>query len=295
MKNLLSHPSVELKRLFILSNPRSGSSLLRLMLNRHAQVIVPPESGFALWLYSEFGSWQQEDCFKDRLKIFLKKLGETRKFKTWDLSLDRLKLQIEKEQPANYGDLIACVYQAFSPTKKDAIIVDKNNYYVHHLDTLAQLWPDAGFIHLIRDGRDVACSYLELKKLKSNSPYKPNLSNSLPNIASEWQENNLAIQSFVRNRMHVQVSFEDLVLKPRRTLEDLVAFIGVPFDADMFSFFKQERKEFSEPKETLDWKMKTQEPLDKTRIGRYIEGLTAEQGAVFEKNASLALKQFNYE
>ena len=295
MKSLLSHSSVELKRLFILSNPRSGSSLLRLMLNRHAQVIVPPESGFALWLYSEFGSWQQEDCFKDRLKIFLKKLGETRKFKTWDLPLDRLKLQIEKEQPANYGDLIAYVYQAYSPTKKDAIIVDKNNYYIHHLDTLAKLWPDAGFIHLIRDGRDVACSYLELKKLKSNSPYKPDLSNSLPNIASEWQENNLAIQSFVRNRMHVQVSFEDLVLKPRRTLEDLVAFIGVPFDADMFSFFKQERKEFSEPKETLDWKMKTQEPLDKTRIRRYIEGLTAEQRAVFEKNASLALKQFNYE
>ena len=84
-------------------------------------------------------------------------------------------------------------------------------------------------------------------------------------------------------------------MKPRRTLEDLVAFIGVPFDADMFSFFKQERKEFSEPKETLDWKMKTQEPLDKTRIGRYIEGLTAEQLAVFKKNASLALKQFNYE
>jgi len=265
------------------------------MLNRHAQVIVPPESGFAQWLYKEFATWQQEDCFRDRLILFLKKLGETRKFETWDLPLDRVKLQIEKDQPANYGDLIACVYQAYSPTKKNAILVDKNNYYVHHLDTLARLWPDAGFIHLIRDGRDVACSYLELKKLKSNSPYKPNLTSSLQDISTEWQENNLAIHSFVKNRVHVQVSFEDLVLMPRKTLEELVAFMGVPIDADMFNFFKQERKEFSEPKQTLDWKRKTLEPLDVDRIGRYIEVLTAEQRAVFEKNASLALKQFNYE
>lgn len=43
--------------IFILGNPRSGTTLLQLMLACHPRLAVPPECGFALWLYDRYGDW----------------------------------------------------------------------------------------------------------------------------------------------------------------------------------------------------------------------------------------------
>ncbi|MDE2234040.1 MAG: sulfotransferase, partial [Gammaproteobacteria bacterium] len=42
---------------FVIGSPRSGTTLLRLILTSHPQIVVPPECGFVTWLYPTFGEW----------------------------------------------------------------------------------------------------------------------------------------------------------------------------------------------------------------------------------------------
>jgi Sulfotransferase family len=63
---------------------------------------------------------------------------------------------------------------------------DKNNFYRHHLAELATLFPSAGFVHIVRDGRDVAASYRALSTLSAGSKYAPRLPTAIAEIAADW-------------------------------------------------------------------------------------------------------------
>jgi hypothetical protein len=73
-------------RFFIIGNPRSGTTLLRLMLNKHSEIIVPPEAGFLVWLYKNL----KVDYFNNGYKIFLEDLKATNKIESWNLNYNEL-------------------------------------------------------------------------------------------------------------------------------------------------------------------------------------------------------------
>src|SRR5690606_14260941 len=114
----------------------------------------------------------------------------SKKIETWHLDPEVLQALVAERRPMSYADLVDCVYLAYSDGPAHIqIVADKNNYYINHLEDLPQIWNDASFIHLVRDGRDVACSYLEVGQLASTSPYKPRFPKELSEIAREWSLN----------------------------------------------------------------------------------------------------------
>jgi len=64
-----------MKRTFILGNPRSGTSLLRLMLNANTHIVSPPESGFLHWWYKKYNAWSTADNSKENIAAFVKDLS----------------------------------------------------------------------------------------------------------------------------------------------------------------------------------------------------------------------------
>lgn len=177
---------------FILGNPRSGTTLLRLILTTHTRLSVPPECGFLVWWYDKYKTWNISDS-GNKLNIdrYLQDLKTSRKIETWGLNYDDLHNLILTSEPKNYGELSSLVYLSYSMHEGKSIHLwgDKNNHYLHHLQTLYTLYPNGYFIHLVRDGRDVACSYRALKNLDTQSPYKPQLPYSIKKIAAEWSLN----------------------------------------------------------------------------------------------------------
>ncbi len=73
---------------FILSNPRSGSSLLRVLCDSHQKITVPPECGFTEWWYSKYLDWKVEDNFSYRFLDFCSDLKSSRKFETWGFDFE---------------------------------------------------------------------------------------------------------------------------------------------------------------------------------------------------------------
>jgi hypothetical protein len=59
---------VNKKQVFIIGNPRSGTSLLRIMLNSHSSMVVPPECGFIQWWYQKYKDWPSNYTINDFVK-----------------------------------------------------------------------------------------------------------------------------------------------------------------------------------------------------------------------------------
>lgn len=286
---------------FILSNPRSGSSLLRIICESHSNITVPPECGFLDWWYQKYKNWNVSDSKNPETIIqFCKDLNSSKKFETWNFDFNLFKDLVLNELPSSYTQLLTLVYISFG-LKNDKNIMafgDKNNYYVKKTKLIHELFPNAKYIYIVRDGRDVATSYKAIKKLKSTSKYIPKLPISIAEIANEWQDNNKILISFFKTLPKKQgliVRYEDLILQLEEECKKITNFLNVPFDINMLNYYNINKELNLEPKETLDWKKKTLEKPDISNIGKYKELLSKEEIAVFNSIAKKTLNHFFYD
>ena len=286
--------------IFIIGNPRSGTTLLRLMVASHPGIVVPPECGFLIWWREKYGDWKSADADGVRLEEFLRDLAASKKIETWALDYAALAAAIRAVRPANYAALGSLVYAAFAKQHKPEFQRwgDKNNFHVKHVATLHALLPDACFVHIIRDGRDVACSYRQLARAKIQSAYAPKLPVDIAAIAEEWRTNLETVRrdfaALPAAQKH-ELRYEDLVRQPEATLRGLCAAIGETFDPLMLEYHQLNRRDKMEPGEFLQWKAKTLEAPDASDLGKFRTELPPEDIAAFGKIAGDLLRAYRYD
>jgi LPS sulfotransferase NodH len=281
---------------FVIGSPRSGTTLLRLMLTSHPALVVPPECGFAAWLHPQFAEWDggTEQCGR-----FVAAVAASRKFDTWGLDADALAAAFAADPPRSYAAACDRVYRAYclAAGKPAARWGDKNNFYLEHVARLRAIFPGARFIHQVRDGRDVACSYREVMAMGSASPYRPELPTGIADIARLWAGNVRTIAHQLETIPpgdRFQVRYEDLVADPAATLAPLCAWLGVDFDVAMLRFHEANRELGLEPAATMDWKRRTTEPASAATVGRHRALLDAAEIGIFEDVAGAELRRFGY-
>lgn len=274
---------------FILGNPRSGTTLLRLMLNAHSELVVPPEAGFAVWLLN---SWKNDIPYNN--EVFVKELLKTNKIENWNLDPENLLYYLESKKARCLTSAINLVYKYYSEkcNANIALIGDKNNYFIHHIPELRELSPNAKFIHIVRDGRDVACSYRNVMSKKINSKYAPKLPIGMKEIAEEWSENNRGIRTELRNSDHILVRLEDLTANPELELSGICEFLNVKYEGRMLDYYKMEENSF-EPKEYDQWKLKNKQPIF-NEVDAYKDSLLVVEIKEFEKYAKDELLEYKY-
>ncbi len=190
-----------------------------MMLNAHPEVVVPPESRFIVEL------WPGEDAF-DR-DAFLAALAEHPRFRVWELDLALV--EEATKLASTYRDAIEGVYRAYATAHGKTVWGDKTPRYVESMPLLSSLWPDARFIHLVRDGRNVALSY-------GNLPFGPK---TLAKAAELWAERvTTGMDEGVRlgPERYLELRYEDLVDDPDAGARSLCSAIGVDFDPQMLNY-----------------------------------------------------------
>lgn len=275
---------------FILANPRSGSSLLRLMLNSHELITVPPECGFAVWLKK---SCENLDLSQPEiLRSFARDLYNSRKFETWEISADKVLEKIMNREYRRYSELVLRIYELYAEVKgkKPLIYGDKNNFYVNHIEEISEIFPDAKFIHLIRDGRDVAASFAELDRRQIVSKYAPPAGRDIQSIAIEWVANNVEVSRHT-NSSFLKIHYEDLVTFPIQTIGIICDFLRLPYSNNIELFFLHN----DEPKEFLQWKERTTGGVVGTQVSRYKNELSASDITQFMAIGGPLLKHFGYD
>ncbi|MCL1928736.1 MAG: sulfotransferase [Treponema sp.] len=280
---------------FIIGNPRSGTSLLRLMLNAHPHITVPPECGFTIWLKDKY--MQSDFTDYNIVNEFVNELNTCRKFETWTFDLKSFREYIINAECSNYQEIISSVYEHYAAIKNKSIYIwgDKNNFYLKHINDIHSIFPHCRFIHIVRDGRDVACSYLKLPSLDSKSIYAPKLPSTITEIALEW-ESNISLISKQLDEIEamqvIEIRYEDLVKQPVETLQKAASFIGVDYDCNMLNYYLNLNDH--EPAEFITWKQKTLEPPSASEVGKFNIILTQEDVNAFNSIASYSLKKYGY-
>ena len=136
---------------FIVASARSGTTFLRLTLNAHPLVAVPPESRFITEL------WREEQ--RVGRESFLTDLAAHKRFRAWELDIEDVRREIGTAEELRYADAVGAAYLAYAKKNGKTYWGDKTPRYVEHIPFLARLFPESKFIHLVRDGRNVALSY----------------------------------------------------------------------------------------------------------------------------------------
>ena len=161
---------------FIVGSGRSGSTLLRLILSAHPRICIPPETWFLLELVDRFP--QDRPLEAEELQAVVDAM--TSHYRWPDLGLDRAVLEerLARANRPTLGDAAAAVYDELASREGKPRWGDKTPPYVRIVPQLARLFPGARFLHLLRDGRDVALSF---RKTGWHGPW-------LHRNTQEWRE-----------------------------------------------------------------------------------------------------------
>ena len=283
---------------FIIGNPRSGTSLFRLLLTSHSEIHIPPECGFMVWWKKKYGDWSWQSC-ETIVEQFLDDLFAAKKIEFWNLSRDALLSEILHKQPDSYAALCSTIYKfhARKNSKGNSKIGDKNNFHLNHILELGELYTDAKFIHIIRDGRDVATSYMEMSKIDSASSYRPRLPSDTTGIAREWRENIHSVRQGLEklsDHRKLEIRYEDLVRDSQATLTKVCHHLNVLYEPQMLEFYQSNQAKKLEPDEFMAWKARTRGKIDASAIGKW-KKLSKTDIRTFEEVCGEILSDYNYE
>src|SRR6185312_12892073 len=132
---------------FIVGVGRSGTTLLRLMLDAHPQLAIPSET---LFLQDVIKRGAGRENFVDIVTAS----------QTWpNMAMDCCELEAAVAAAPSLSDAIRAFYRLYTERRGKTRWGDKTPYYRAFMAGIAKLLPEAHFVHVIRDGRDSALSY----------------------------------------------------------------------------------------------------------------------------------------
>lgn len=198
------------------------------MLDRHPDVAIPDESYFIPQLADRHRGEVDLDRFVDDLRR-LQTLVD------WGVTADEVRARLRPGLSA--GDAISAVYETYAADRGKSRWGDKTPLYMQHLALLERLFPDALFLHLVRDGRDAAVSFRAMPAgVVTEGWAHPR---SIGDFAAQWRTEIRAARRLgerVGQAHYLELRYEDLVADPDRELGRACAFAGLTFDPAMLRY-----------------------------------------------------------
>lgn len=275
---------------FIVGCDRSGTTLLRLMLMQSPELHIPQESGFLGRLrkrqavYDNFAEAYQRWFFLRDLQMN-EATSKTRTFPVFDLTVHEAETALAGAAPTDFAGASAALFEASAQKQGKPRWGDKTPRYVLHLGWLAKAFPQAQFVHLIRDGRAVAGSI-------RRAHWKPNTRAG----AAFWKERVAAGReagarlSPVRYR---EIRYEALVTHPTATLQEICEWLALSYTPAMLAFHKEGKSHVPDEHATLFDLV--EQPVDPSRAYAWRDELSEREIADAEDVAGDLLADLGYE
>jgi len=256
------------------------------MFDSHSELAIPPESYFIVSLH---GGFSKRDRSLDR-DTFVTVLTRHERFQLWGITEDELSAAMTRHAPTTYADALRTVYQLYAHRRGKSRYGDKTPRYSIDVPLLAELFPEANFVHIIRDGRDVALSLMEVRLGRGHVREAALLWRSRVRAARD------AGSELGRDRYR-EVRYEALIDDPRSELEALCPFVQLDFEPGMLNYFER-IGDMPDPALGIRYR-----PRHHTRVGLpptkglrdWRVQMSPQDLAVFEANAGDLLSELGYE
>lgn len=271
--------------IFIVGVHRSGTTLLRYMLSSSPRIYIPPESDFIPRFFERAPksrlSTQQIRRF---LRIIFKEYRFVGEWKGDTPAVEVLLQEMATRTPRAFLDAL---YRMYARQHNATRWGDKTPIYTSYIGLIHQIFPQAQFVHIIRDGRDVALSTLD-----------------------KWGEDELHVDIYyaariwmrrIRQARHAgarlgpeqyhELRYENLVLDPETELHTICDFLGEPFLPQMVESHRYARTRI----EPEGFHAPVRRPPNSSRVERWRNEMSAADQSLFQYVASSLLDELGYE
>jgi hypothetical protein len=202
----------------------------------------------------------------------------------WELALDASQFSSYR----SYAEIVSKIYQEWTRKENKHRWGDKTPQYVTEIPVLLKLFPDCKIIHIIRDGRDVALSWLHVNFGPEN----------IFTAAKQWKyfvSSGRNFGSKLPPETYFEVSYEALINHPRDILERTCIFLNEPFSDEILRPSPLERG-FRDPIfGTRKPKYASGTEIVKANLGKWRKKMSSFDRTIFESVAGDLLASLGYE
>jgi Sulfotransferase family len=289
---------------FVVGVSRSGTTLLRLMLDAHPQLAIPPETHFVPRVVSVCERLVAEGASTPEIRArALETMTMHPRWEDFGLSAQEVRELMEHHDPLTPGDAIRSFYEAYAAGEGKPRWGDKSPPYTWKSLRIQRALPEAHFIHIIRDGRDVALSLSEV----SWGPDDVTVADE--KWVTELRRARKRALGLARGT-YMELLYEDLVAAPEPVLRRVASFVDLPWDEAMLDYHRQAQERMSREMArtlkplgggtiTAEERGRQHElvsrPPSQSRAGRWRTEMSLEDRAAFESVAGRMLKKLGYE
>ena len=255
--------------IFIGGAGRSGTTLLRIILDSHPHIACGPEfkaTPLILDLWAEL----QTNLASSMREYFI------------------------EEEDINwlFSEVITNLLSPYLSKKQKSRIAEKTPNNVFFFQHLHHVFPDSPLIHVIRDGRDVVSSLLSMNWMDGEGN-RLGITQSAQQAANYWVQAVEAGQQAGKNigtaSCYMEVQYEDLILNPEDTLKKVFQFIDEPWDTRVLDFHKISHDLAGESSET-----QVKQRIYSTSIGRWRNDLSASDQIIVKQITEPLLSKLGY-
>lgn len=281
---------------FVVGVGRSGTTLLRLMLDAHPQLAMPPETGFIPDLITAAKAPGATP------ETALAAVTGHRKWGDFPMSEDELLERWSALDRMRPRGAVRAFYELYAEHQGKPRWGDKTPGYTMYMGPISRTLPEARFVHVIRDGRAVALSRMRTLALRPVEMSK---------VANRWQKRVRKARAKGDQLDHyLEIRYEALVREPEATLRQVCEFIELDWDPALLDYHRRSEERLAElDRDIPAWGKKlprsaesrmalhqqTTKPPDPARIDRWRDELSAEDVATFEQVAGGLLTELDYE
>jgi hypothetical protein len=283
----------------IVGSPRSGTTLLRLMLDSHPELTIPPETGFLA-----LGPKLRGRSDKLREKFFRTVINYPQPIPAWpdfEIPESAFWAALTDIVPFTVPEGFRAFYRLYAARLGKSRWGDKTPLYCQELDTIRRVLPEGRFIHIIRDGRDTA---LSLRKMWFSPGWE------VETQAAYWRKNVLSARRAGLGRPdYMEVRYEDLILNTRLALERICAFVGLSYEESMLTYYTSAPERLQEHKgrllpdgtplltreQRLHQQKRTTEPPDPGCVFAWKRSMNTDERGRFQLVAGDLLEDLGYE
>lgn len=217
---------------FIIGAPRSGTTLLQSLISSHSQFFSPPETSFFFNIIPLLGNqYAYPDCPIDENEIKIIKNDFQR------MTGIAPNIDATVAPGTTIKDAFENLLSAFNRDRKPRWI-EKTTNHARCMLTIRRFYPQAKFVHLIRDPVDCVASMANIRPT-SLSDFRISYISSYYEFARLWKKNVVSVLRYPDRENVLHIFYEDLVLRPRVTLGQICAFLGVPFEEHLMETFHE--------------------------------------------------------
>jgi len=227
---------------FIVANPGSGTTLLRMMLDAHPELAIPPETHFVPEVIARAREIRRAHDRRPTGAELAAAIASSRRWE--DFGLDEAELagrMSGRRGESGARAAIRAFYSLYAEAQHKPRWGDKTPDYIRSIRRIGRTLPEARFVHLVRDGRDVALSRRRWRA-RAGGRERP-----IGSWASQWRRWIETARKHSRDVEHyLEIRYEDLVAETEATLRRVCEFADLEFQPAMLDYHERAAERLTE-------------------------------------------------